>query len=308
MKIGGIGLLKELNFKSISKNKLQNRNVFYYEILVTGSPLSSFQTSAHLPPLHSRVSLGLPAVLSELLTLIWRAPVVMLTSVPCSPLRGSSLLRSHPFSLPPACTAFLHREQWAFCNPKDVRFINKPKMEKRTKGNSKKLHIDLALDIYKHSKFFSVWNLLHQSIDMDWGPLCAQRCAERGGLVIKIHSLYFRQASGTRGIKLPKKPSLKARILSKLFSNCSLSKISGITKHRVLNAKCSVQESGLEDCQLQGWVGRRVGKEGAQLHGDSPPRPHPLLPPPYPQGSPHCTTKPWRSLTPLGLCACSSPA
>lgn len=111
MKIGGVGLLKELNSKSISKNKLQNRNVFYYEILVTGSPLSSFQTSAHLPPLHSRVSLGLPAVLSELLTLIWRAPVVMLTFVPRSPLRGSSLLRSRPFSLPPACTAFLHRER-----------------------------------------------------------------------------------------------------------------------------------------------------------------------------------------------------
>ena len=63
-----VGLLKELYFKSTSKNKAQNRNVFYYKILVTRTSAFTF-----LWPLHSRASLGFPALLAELLRCLWRA-------------------------------------------------------------------------------------------------------------------------------------------------------------------------------------------------------------------------------------------
>lgn len=63
-----VGLLKELYFKSTSKNKAQNRNVFYYKILVTRTSAFMF-----LWPLHSRATLGFPALLAELLRCLWQA-------------------------------------------------------------------------------------------------------------------------------------------------------------------------------------------------------------------------------------------
>lgn len=60
MKTGRLGLLKELYFKSISKNKLQNRNVLYYKILVTSTSAFKAPDFCTSSALHSRAPWASP--------------------------------------------------------------------------------------------------------------------------------------------------------------------------------------------------------------------------------------------------------
>ena len=101
------GLLKEFYFKSNSKNKRQNKNICFVRKLRTRGPqLSHFQTSAHLRPSSRAASLAFPAHLLGWLRRPLEGPISGLHL----PWQGSSLPRSRPFSLPPACRAFPRQE------------------------------------------------------------------------------------------------------------------------------------------------------------------------------------------------------